>query len=278
MCHSSFAASSVIGSHNSHHSTDMEDSKALILPNVDDIYKYYLHDILSSSFQKNAHTLSPGTKCRFLTSKGKNSKKTQLAKDTVVLPQTEADEDSDRITIQYPKGSTYQLRKAFLFPILTGGYHIVVADETDFYRRMCWVHTEDHDAFIEIGCDMGFTVGEMTNVPCRLGIDKSEVSLEQLRGKYCTCPTLQMDLLEEDASTIQNVLTQNKMDVKSWERNGGKLVVAIDINGNREIEGVVECVNRVLTYWRPTLVIVKSRSLYSYIKSKNEIYEETPIL
>lgn len=246
----------------------MERSKVITLPNVDDMYKYHLHDVLSSSFQKNAHTLSPGTKCRFLTSKGKNSKKTQLAKDTVILPQTETDEDSDRITIQYPKGSTYHLRKAFLFPILTVDYNIIVADETDFYRRMCWVHTVENDAFIEIGCDMGFTVGEMTIVPCRLGIDKSEVSLEQLRGKYSTCPILQMDLLEEDVSVIQNLLMEKKMDAKSLEQQGGKLVVAIDINGNREIEGVVECLDRVLTCWSPKLVIVKSRSLYSYIKNK----------
>jgi len=44
--------------------------------------------------------------------------------------------------------------------------------------------------------------------------------------------------------------------------NSSKLVVAIDINGNRELNAVLQCLDRVLKCWKPKLVIVKSRSLY----------------
>ena len=44
--------------------------------------------------------------------------------------------------------------------------------------------------------------------------------------------------------------------------SNSNLVVAIDINGNRDLEAVEACLDRVLNWWKPRLVIVKSRSLY----------------
>lgn len=43
----------------------------------------------------------------------------------------------------------------------------------------------------------------------------------------------------------------------------GKLVVAIDINGNRELTAVEQVLARVMRCWEPELIVVKSRSLYS---------------
>ena len=44
--------------------------------------------------------------------------------------------------------------------------------------------------------------------------------------------------------------------------DGGKFVVAIDINGNRDLDAVRQCLDRVVRCWKPELVIVKSRAFY----------------
>jgi hypothetical protein len=49
-------------------------------------------------------------------------------------------------------------------------------------------------------------------------------------------------------------------------------VIAIDINGNREIEGVLECLKVVMNEkWirQPRLIIVKSRFLYWDLKQRH---------
>ena len=47
------------------------------------------------------------------------------------------------------------------------------------------------------------------------------------------------------------------------------LVVAIDINGNRELEAVQQCLARVQSMWQPRLIIVKSRALHQYISQNS---------
>ena len=50
----------------------------------------------------------------------------------------------------------------------------------------------------------------------------------------------------------------------------GGLVVGVDINGNRELEAVRECLGRVLEWWRPRLVVVKSRALFQVFEEERE--------
>ena len=141
------------------------------LPNTGAKYTYHRQDVLTTKLQSEAHSFPPSRKCKFLTSKGKNGKKRKLAQDLVTIPPQEHDPSSDRIQIRYSKGATYNLRKRFLLPIIEEEFQIVVSPETDLYRRLCRVHTHKEDAFIEIGCDFGFTSG---TVVCdnKLGIDK----------------------------------------------------------------------------------------------------------
>ena len=50
-----------------------------------------------------------------------------------------------------------------------------------------------------------------------------------------------------------------------------KLIVGIDINGNREYEAVRDCLQRVLDLWQPRLIIVKSRSMFRVMLEQEDI-------
>ena len=76
-----------------------------------------------------------------------------------------------------------------------------------------------------------------------------------------TKPPLPMDLFPND---IVNT------DDKAQSINSS-LVVAIDINGNRELEAVRQCLQLVIQEWKPRLIIVKSRALYA------DLYEGTTV-
>jgi len=229
------------------------------------MYKYYCHDVLTHNLQLLSHQLPPDAPCRFLNSKGKGGKKRQLADATVTIPsQPNHDPKCDRITIQYPGGATYNLRKSFLYPILQQDKQIIVSPETDVYRRLCWVHTRPDDNFIEIGCDFGFTVGPVV-CQYKLGIDKSKVSIDIAKNNYPNIEFLQVNVLENTREEMMNILNDRGVVVVGGGQGRGRasLVVAIDINGNRELEAVESCLTKVLECWMPRLVIVKSRSLYS---------------
>ena len=71
-----------------------------------------------------------------------------------------------------------------------------------------------------------------------------------------------MDVLEQSREEMEDILIKYGLRGSGVDVEGG-LVVAIDINGNRELEAVIECLERVLKWWKPRLVVVKSRSLYS---------------
>ena len=91
-----------------------------------------------------------------------------------------------RVLVKYPKGSTYSARRSLLSPILepvsdaryifgtengrsssswrgnlsslSCGSCVLVASETDNYRRLCHTHARKGEAFLEIGCDYGFCI------------------------------------------------------------------------------------------------------------------------
>lgn len=229
-------------------------------------YTYHKHETITEKLRNQAHLGPRDAPCRFLTSKGR--KKRALSPDIVTIPdQGEGyDESSDRIKILYPLGSTYNLRKDYLLPILQDNHQIIVSPETDFYRRMSVVHTQKKDSFVEIGCDFGFTVG-IVECDHKLGIDKSTESIGIAHDNYPTCDLLQADLLECSMEEMQAILEDKKL--RPCEDVEGGLVVAIDIGGNRELEAVVQCLDRVLNWWNPRLVIVKSRELYSLMLKQN---------
>ena len=229
-------------------------------PDAPDLkYTYTGSDKFTSSLQSQLKTFPPETPVRLMLSKGKN-RAAQLSPHTVVLEENEEDgnEADDRLTVRYAKGSTYKVRTKHILPITKENNLIIVVPETVDYRRLCIVQTPQDHSFIEIGCDFALTVG---NVHCckRLGIDKSPSSLEIAKSNFPTLALEEIDILLENQESLMQLLKRYEMDDTS------KLIVGIDINGNRALNAVVDCLKRVLDIWQPRLVIVKSRSLFQQV-------------
>ena len=207
-----------------------------------------------------------------------------------------------RVTVRYPQGSTYSARRRMLAPILPRtaeqgpGYAqdvVIVAPDTACYRRLCRIHTLPGDTFLEIGCDFGAcTVGAAESlvasvpsekVPVRhqakaFGVDKSTDSVTHANRLHCTPEaniTRGAAVVFEEADALS---LEGARDIR--KRCGEVLgaapsVVAIDINGNRPLDAVVECLMRTLqpqlpngenvgvSGWSlPRLIIVKSEELH----------------
>jgi hypothetical protein len=167
-----------------------------------------------------------------------------------------------RILVQYPKGSTYAVRADMLIPVMDSsvtdvtGPVVLAFPETAVYRRACVVHTGASENFCEIGCAEGITCRRVheTGSPNRhvLGIDKSAQSVRIANGKYpgvCAMQFVVFDILEAVNWPLSLLEVQ-------------PTVVAIDINGNRELHPVLHCLQIVMDRWQPRLILVKSRSLY----------------
>lgn len=208
------------------------------------LYKYHCFEKIESEFFPSQ--LAPETLTWVMLSKGKG-KVAQLYERARV--QEEKDSEG-RILVQYAKGSTYRVRRRNLMPVLEHQSNLIlVASETNDYRRTATVHTLQSDSFMEIGCDFGILVD---SVRCenRIGIDKSEESIGIANERYPNRDFLLADVFEEDFDTTAHKPT----------------VIAIDINGNRALPAVIDCIQLAVDAWSPRLMIVKSRELYAKMK------------
>ncbi|VEU41425.1 unnamed protein product [Pseudo-nitzschia multistriata] len=227
-----------------------EDIKAYPQPSPSDDgttetqpYRYIRYENAESAyFPESAIPLD--TLVWVLLSKGKSKVPQLYTRARVHCAEPDAE---GRIQVRYPSGSTYRVRRKNLVPVfeeLEG--LIVVAAETNDYRRMSIVHTRKEDHFIEIGCDYGILV-DSVDAKSTLGIDKSEESIDIANERYPNETFLLGDVFEDDL----DVVPQNP------------LVVSIDINGNRELQAVLKCIQLVLDSWSPRLIMVKSRALHA---------------
>lgn len=123
--------------------------------------------------------------------------------------------------------------------------------ELNYFVLYPWGGVRKNDNFIEIGCDYGLTV-DSVDAKSTLGVDKSEESIGIARKRYPDHAFLLGDVFKDLTLTPQH-----------------PLVVAIDINGTRELPAVMKCVQLVLDSWSPRLVIVKSREFYSKLVKEN---------
>jgi hypothetical protein len=206
-------------------------------------------------------------------------------------------EDGDRVLVRYPKGSEYRVKRSNLIPVLEDCSRLVIiAAETPEYRRASVVHTCVGECFLEIGCDFGPTVDrvqraltQVSAVPhvagklkedagvvpypndervfC-LGVDKSPESIDIAVSRFPDCCFSVEDALTDEGTVRLRSLCKNNLIC------GYPCVVAIDINGNREIPAVLQCIRHVMNpgknvdlSWKlPRLIIVKSRLLYHELK------------
>ena len=54
------------------------------------------------------------------------------------------------------------------------------------------------------------------------------------------------------------------------QQSNDNLVVAIDINGNRELQDVKQCIQLVIQEWKPRLIIVKSTAVYAELEKRRK--------
>jgi len=150
--------------------------------------------------------------------------------------------------VRYPSDKTYRVRRSNLMPVLEHERDVVlVAAETEDYRRIAIVHTREDDHFMEIGCDFGVLV-DSVDCRSRVGIDKSEVSINAARRKYPTREFILGDVFQGVHVTPRH-----------------PLVLAIDINGNRLLPAVIKCIQLAMDLYSPRIIIVKSKKLHAQI-------------
>lgn len=236
--------------------TAMEDKRSLSQPTNPESkpYKYLkFEDVEHEFFQglDNDHrTLHPESLCWVLLSKGKG-KSPQLYKRARVVSPCEGDDD--RILVRYPKGSTYRVRRANLMPVLEHQSHLVlVTSETNDYRRTAIVHTREEDHFLEIGCDFGILV-DSVDAKTTVGVDKSEESIQIAKERY------------PHRRFILGDIFQDELDLSLESPS----VIAIDINGNRMLPAVLDCIQLSMDKFAPRLIIVKSRELYAQLQGSS---------
>ena len=200
---------------------------------------------------------TPDAACWVLNSKGKTGSP-QLYKRARILSSCEGESNQNRVTVQYPKGSTYRVRKNMLLPVLEHSQNLIlVTSETTDYRRTAIVQTLATDHFIEIGCDFGILV-DSVDAATTFGVDKSPESIRIAKERYPNRDFLLSDVFE----SLDNI------------PNEEPLVVAIDINGNRMLPAVLKCIQLVLDNFSPRIVVVKSRELYAVMNNGGKLVEK----
>ena len=221
---------------------------------------------------------------------------------------SEQERSKRRVLVRYSKGATYRVRAYNLLSVLEPSVHkdalpplVVVTPETHIYRRIAKVHTTPEDSFMEIGCDYGITVDKIQTsieeagdvpkewpretcgnevavdekkeddsiiprVTC-IGVDRSLESIDIANGRYPKCKFLLVNVL------VSEEMTTLRTTCESCLQGEAPSVVCVDINGNREIDGVLRCVQMIMNEkWKrqPRMIIVKSRFLYWDLKERNK--------
>jgi hypothetical protein len=224
--------------------------------------------------------------------------------------------DEDRVRVEYPSGATYKVRPALLEGILAADlfsgnddddndkssssaselllppprnhnnnhnncnnnhhnkHHVLLYRETDAYRRACVIHCGPNETFCEIGCAEGIACEKIRQTGCPqhrrlvapVGIDKSNVCIDEAKRRYPACQFIRADIFATE---------EGDDDCFHWPTFAPQ-VVAIDINGTRELEAVLSAVELVIRHWQPRLVLVKSRALYHAAVSNNNRQRNDP--
>lgn len=105
---------------------------------------------------------------------------------------------------------------------------------------------------------------DTTKVSC-LGVDKSKDSIDIANQRYPKSKFVQNDVLVPHEMSLVRILCEQCLV------GSAPSILCIDINGNREIEGVLACLTMVMNEpWirMPRIIIVKSRFLYWEMKRR----------
>lgn len=170
-----------------------------------------------------------------------------------------------RMLMRFSDNSSAHIRPRMLIPCLnctTARVTVrVVTETTDFYRRMAKSCISASDFCIEIGSDFGVTT-EVIAQSCRkvVGVDKSKSSVIKAREQYPLIPFLCCDVFREP-DRLKMLHAEDKVD-----GGEGINVAFIDINGNRPLPAVLECVDLVERLLAPRIIVIKSKELFQVEK------------
>ena len=235
-----------------------------------------------------------------------------ISDDEEVADETNEQERSKRrVLVRYSKGATYRVRAYNLLSVLEPSLHneslpplVVVTPETHIYRRIAKVHTTPEDSFMEVGCDYGITVDKIqtsieeagdvpkqwplethndipveeqkedkndcARVSC-VGVDRSVESIDIANERYPKCKFLLVNVMVPEEMSMLRTTCEESLQGEAPS------IICVDINGNREIDGVLKCVQMIMNEkWKrqPRMIIVKSRFLYWDLKEGHRHQEE----
>ena len=109
-------------------------------------YRYLLYEKAERTFFPDENIIPENTLVWVLLSKGKNKVPKLHKRARVRSPEPDPE---GRLLVEYPNQSTYNVRRKNLMPVFEELTHtILVASETNDYRRMSIVHTRKEDHFI----------------------------------------------------------------------------------------------------------------------------------
>jgi hypothetical protein len=158
--------------------------------------------------------------------------------------------------------SRAHIRPKMLVPHPSSERALYVAPTTDLYRRFAKTQGTAEDVFIEIGSDFGQTTAIIRDRSCPhvVGIDKSNSHIEEARVRYSQCTFVAADVLKNPESLRECVA----MFPKTEDDGERECVCFIDINGNRPLEAVQQCLEIVEASLKPKVIVVKSKEMYKH--------------
>ena len=174
------------------------------------------------------------------------------------------DQFKGRLRVRFLNDSSRaHIKPSMLVPYPTSTHQrtFYVAPTTDLYRRFAKTVGTMEDIFIEVGSDFGQTTSivQERGFPYVVGIDKSTSHVEEAKVRYNKCLFVAADVLTH-SHCLKECISKFNVNVSSR-----RVIVFIDINGNRPLDAVQECVRVVEREVQPWIMIVKSKELYKHL-------------
>lgn len=159
-----------------------------------------------------------------------------------------AEQQPGRLRVVYKDGTFYNARKSQVVAIQPANVRsCVVVSETSMYRRLAKTQVRSVDTCLEIGSDFGATTKILDSVGSRaVGIDKNQEHVAQAAESHPGVKFVCADVLRDPEVLQKHPAT----------------CVFVDINGNRMLGAVLECVQIVQAQLLPRLIVVKSKELF----------------
>ncbi|GFH55078.1 hypothetical protein CTEN210_11554 [Chaetoceros tenuissimus] len=213
------------------------------------------------------------------------------AKDTKVFIKTKSrrekgrigtvvNQKDGRILVQIPitkpnsDSAVYQASHApkRLVPILTSdknGLEVIVTRTTSHYRLLAASQLISTDYVLEIGCSNGeasLVIANYVEKGSLIGIDVSTEMIQQAQEKFRDLGKSNVSFHVVDPFGDPKRALEIVTNHKGPNNSNDRLVVFIDIGGNRDLESVVKMLHWVETKLNPRLCIIKSEAMVDQIQ------------